>query len=123
VRAIFLPLSKLQKNIDQDNKANAILLSAKNEQAQAAAEQLIKEKFTIGDLGLKLRVFEEQRAISLESDSAVISNVLAEKATATPINNRESLMRNISFPLRGFETDGPFEMSGSRLLGSQGPFQ
>ncbi|HNG28557.1 MAG TPA: ABC transporter permease [Blastocatellia bacterium] len=82
VHAVFLPLSKLQKNIEQDNKANAILLSAKNDQAQTVIESLLKEKFTLADLGLKLRVFEEQRAVSLESDSAVISNLLAEKATA-----------------------------------------
>lgn len=82
VRAVFLPLKKLQKNIEQDNKANAILLSAKTDQAQAAVETLLKDKFTLADLGLKLRVFEDAKAISLESDSAVISNVLAEKATA-----------------------------------------
>lgn len=82
VRAVFLPLSKLQKNIEQDGKANAILLSAKNDQAQAIAETLIKDKFTLADLGLKLRMFEEAGVLSLESDSAVISDVLAEKATA-----------------------------------------
>lgn len=82
VRAVFLPLKKLQKNIEQDDKANAILLSAKNDQAQAAVENLLKDKFTLADLGLKLRVFEDSKAISLESDSAVISNALAEKASA-----------------------------------------
>ncbi|MBL8187270.1 MAG: ABC transporter permease, partial [Acidobacteria bacterium] len=86
VRAIFLPLKKLQRNLEQDDKANAILLSAKNDQAQSAAEALIKDQFTLTDLGLKLRVLEEQQAVSLESDSAVISDVLAEKVKAITMN-------------------------------------
>lgn len=80
VRAIFLPLKKLQRNIEQDNKANAILLSAKNDQVQPVAEGLIKDKFTLADLGLKLRVLKEQQAVSLESDSGVLNDALAEKA-------------------------------------------
>jgi len=86
VRAIFLPLKKLQRNIEQDGKANAILLSAKNDQTQQAAEAIIKDKFTLADLGLKLRTLNDQQAVALESDSAVISDVLAEK-TLTITNN------------------------------------
>ncbi len=93
VRAIFLPLKKLQRNLEQDDKANAILIS---QQPIAPSEvevrkmvdemvlsSLLKEKFTITDLGLKLRVFENANAISLESDSAVISDAIADKAKAT----------------------------------------
>ncbi|MDQ3012030.1 MAG: ABC transporter permease, partial [Acidobacteriota bacterium] len=80
VRAIFLPLKKLQRNIEQDNKANAILLSAKSDQTQPAAEVLLKDKFTLADLGLKLRALADSQAISLESDSAVLSDTLADKA-------------------------------------------
>ncbi|MDX2043344.1 MAG: ABC transporter permease [Acidobacteriota bacterium] len=84
VRAIFLPLKKLQRNLEQDDKANAILLSAKGgtsfQLVPQAAEQLLKEKFRLADLGLKLRTFEDAKAVSLESDSAVLSDAIAEKA-------------------------------------------
>ncbi|HEX9001654.1 MAG TPA: ABC transporter permease, partial [Blastocatellia bacterium] len=92
VRAIFLPLSKLQKNIEQDGKANAILVSRKDSQLhlptlqKAPVENILGASlgrvFTLSDLGLKLRLFEDAKALSLESDSAVISDVLAKKATA-----------------------------------------
>lgn len=84
VRAIFVELKKLQRNIEQDGKANVILLSAKNTGSQSAqiAAQILKDKFTLADLGLKLRTLEQQQAISLESDSSVINDVLAEKAKA-----------------------------------------
>ncbi|MGH9855874.1 MAG: ABC transporter permease, partial [Blastocatellia bacterium] len=84
VRAIFVPLGKLQRNLEQDGKANVMLLSAKSANRQPAqiATQILKDKFTLADLGLKLRLLEEQKTISLETDSAVITDVLAEKAKA-----------------------------------------
>jgi ABC-type antimicrobial peptide transport system permease subunit len=82
VRAIFVPLGKLQRNLEQDGKANVMLLSAKSATGEPAqiATQILKDKFTLADLGLKLRLLEEQKTISLETDSAVITDVLAEKA-------------------------------------------
>jgi ABC-type antimicrobial peptide transport system permease subunit len=80
VRAIFVSLKKLQRNIEQESKANAILLAAKSGASWQLAPQILKDKFALADLGLKLRVLEAQRAVALESDSAVISDALAEKA-------------------------------------------
>jgi putative ABC transport system permease protein len=82
VRAVFVPLQKLQRNLDQEGKANVILLSAKGTGSESVkiAEKILKEKFSLADLGLKLRILEEKRALSLESDSAVISDSTAERA-------------------------------------------
>jgi putative ABC transport system permease protein len=85
VFAIFVQLQKLQKNLEQDGKANTILLAAKaaSEQTTQQAERLLRERFTLADLGLKLRVLQQQQAIVLESDSAVLSDTLAKTAEAT----------------------------------------
>src|SRR5262249_22305198 len=47
VRAVFVELKKLQKTLEQDGKANAILLAAKiaSGQAAQAAGQILKDKF------------------------------------------------------------------------------
>ncbi|HEX5084711.1 MAG TPA: ABC transporter permease, partial [Blastocatellia bacterium] len=82
VRAVFVELKRLQRNLEQNGKANAILLSAKNGQARQTAEAMLKDRFTLADLGLKLRALEAQQSVSLESDSAVISDALAESAKA-----------------------------------------
>ncbi len=86
VRAVFVELKKLQKNLDQDGKANAILLAAKSASGHAAqaAGRILKDKFTLADLGLKLRALERQRTISLESDSAVINDALADAVYRMP---------------------------------------
>jgi putative ABC transport system permease protein len=82
VRAVFVELKKLQKNLEQDGRANALLLSAKNDQARRTAEAMLKDKFALADLGLKLRPLGDQQAISLETDGAVISDALADRAKA-----------------------------------------
>ena len=82
VRAVFVELKKLQKNLEQDGKANALLLSTKNDQSRRTAEAMLKDKFALADLGLKLRPLGDQQAISLETDSAVISDALADRAKA-----------------------------------------
>jgi len=86
VRAVFVELKKLQKNLEQDGKANVILLAAKNSAGQSAqiAAQILKDKFALADLGLKLRALEQQRTISLESDSAVINDALADVVYRMP---------------------------------------
>jgi putative ABC transport system permease protein len=82
VRAVFVPLQKLQRNLEQEGKANVILLSAKDAGSESvkAAEKIVKEKFSLADLGLKLRILAEKGALSLESESAVISDSTAERA-------------------------------------------
>jgi ABC-type antimicrobial peptide transport system permease subunit len=86
VRAVFVELKKLQKNLEQDGKANVILLAAKNADSRSAqiAAQVLKDKFALADLGLKLRALEQQRTISLESDGAVINDALADAVYQMP---------------------------------------
>ncbi len=117
VRAIFLPLKKLQRNLEQDDKANAILLSAKGgtsfQLVPQAAEQLIKEKFTLADLSLKLLTLNAAQAVSLESDSAVLSDAIAEKAktaaTASQFKS-ESFLTYLANSIRIGDKEVPYSL-------------
>jgi putative ABC transport system permease protein len=82
VRAVFVPLARLQRELELAGKANTILL------ARAADQDALKRSFTLADVGLKLR------GNSLESDAALIGDPLASAAqsaasglgmTATPV--------------------------------------
>ncbi len=88
VRAVFVPLRRLQQDLDQDGKVNTILLAEKNRDADPqlalqASEKLLRDTFTLADVGLKVRVLEARRSLSLESGSTVISDDLAETASKT----------------------------------------
>ena len=93
VRAVFAPLRRLQRSIEQEGKANSILLALKDkvrsELALQYASRILKDRFSLADVGVKLRSLDERYAIVLESESAVINDLLAEKAQAAAGNKEK----------------------------------
>ena len=87
VRALFVSLRFLQRELDQDGKVNTILIAAlpsadenAKQQMPATIGSLLKEKATLEDLGLKLRTLGEQKVLSLESSSNIIDDAIANTA-------------------------------------------
>jgi ABC-type antimicrobial peptide transport system permease subunit len=87
VRAMFVPLARLQKDLDQIGRVNTILLDEKpsgNPSQQPAKPTLIaeilKDTFALEDLGIRLRALDGLRGIAVESDSAIISDPLYASA-------------------------------------------
>lgn len=113
VRAVFVPLDSLQKEIGQKDKVNLILLSetSRNPTAQVAtrelADRILKDRTSLEDFGIKLRIVGErlsetsnasrthplpqviltgaQQSLSLEHDSKMISDSLANTAFETAV--------------------------------------
>lgn len=82
VRAVFVSLARLQKDLEQSGKVNMLLLAEKppggdpSISSPAVLAEILKDTFSLDDLGLKLRVLDKQRGIALESESAIISDAL-----------------------------------------------
>lgn len=95
VRAVFVPLSLLQREIDRDDRANLILISAAWRQETAAGntprtyeilERLLKERMSLDDYGVKLRIVgspQSRPTLSLEHESKIISPSLEQVANET----------------------------------------
>jgi ABC-type lipoprotein release transport system permease subunit len=80
VRAVLVPLTTLQRELGQPRKANIILVA--NARATVGLlQQVLQEHYALEDLGLRLRRLESQRCLSLESDSAMISDTVAAAAS------------------------------------------
>jgi hypothetical protein len=101
VRSIFVPLTRLQADLDQVAAVNAVLISARD--ATANEEDLrsaLRESFNLEDLGSKLRVRGTQSAVYLESDRIVLEDPLARAAldtaaqTATPVSGVYTYLAN-----------------------------
>jgi ABC-type lipoprotein release transport system permease subunit len=87
VKVVFVPLRLLQRELEQEGKVNTILLSAQESGGGAvtkndALQAIIKERVRLEDLGVRLRALDEQQTLSLETDSALVNNSLAETASA-----------------------------------------
>ena len=91
VRAVFVPLSVLQRAIDQLGRANLILISESAREATASAEVpaknealmgILKARTSLDDFGIKLRIVgpASDASISLEQESKVISGQLSQVA-------------------------------------------
>jgi ABC-type antimicrobial peptide transport system permease subunit len=78
VRAVFVSLSFLQRQLEQQGRVNTILISGAQQQSIAA---LVENKATLDDLGLKLRVINDQHSISIESAGKIINEHVAITAT------------------------------------------
>jgi len=71
VRALFVPLKRLQRDLDRGARANIALLS------QPIDVATVKAKCRLEDLGIRLRPLDERRGFAVESESAILSDALA----------------------------------------------
>lgn len=82
VRAVFVSLRRLQEELEQQGKANLILVSEASPEAQRTSgstlERILKETATFEDYGLKLRALTDRQAISVESEAGLLPEPLRE---------------------------------------------
>jgi ABC-type lipoprotein release transport system permease subunit len=83
VRAVFVPLRRLQQDLEIPQKANAILVADQPDaQVHDVAEfldALVKKNARLEDYGLRLRTLDPERGLALEADAGVID---ASRSTA-----------------------------------------
>jgi hypothetical protein len=89
VRAIFIPLKSLQKEIAQEGKINLVLVSEAPKPSESTSQsavddqlgRILKTRASLEDFGIKLRTVGEPPGISLEHDSRMINESLAKIAS------------------------------------------
>jgi putative ABC transport system permease protein len=80
VRAVFLPLDLLQKELGLGPRVNALLVSGQSD--TAALQQLVRTQATLEDLGL--RIYDlDANATALDSRSGVLDDVIGKAAMDT----------------------------------------
>jgi putative ABC transport system permease protein len=81
VRAMFVPLARLQQDLDINGRANALLVSSKPAAGAApdALHALIRRRFALEDVGLAVRIVASS-AIAVESTAGLIDPVRANAA-------------------------------------------
>ena len=82
VRAAFVPMARLQQDLDLGDRVNALLVSMQPGGTAGGGhlENLIRLHATLEDLGLKLRVLQPQQVLSLESDGSLLDQAREEAA-------------------------------------------
>jgi putative ABC transport system permease protein len=78
VHAVFISLKFLQNELEQAGRINTILISRSSGNQSITA--LLKNKSTLEDLGLNLRILNDQQSISIESNSRILNEHVAGAA-------------------------------------------
>jgi putative ABC transport system permease protein len=71
-RSVFVPLKRLQQDLEQAGLVNAMLVSDRGPSDNAPLEALLRAHARLEDFGLTLRVLEAQQAIAVESGAGFI---------------------------------------------------
>ena len=80
VRAIFVPLGRMQQLLEQPDRANVVLIAGSD---VASTERRVRVAAVLEDLGLRLRALEELQAIAVESRTTILSEALAAASIGT----------------------------------------
>ena len=100
VRAVFVPLRRLQRDLGVPGRINTLLVSRADPGRQPASDPaqpdrlagILRDTFSLEDTDLKLRVLEEQQCLSVETEGTLIGEGLAARvqsaADATGLRTR-----------------------------------
>ena len=82
MRTLFVPLERLQRDLELPHRVNLVLMSSASQAAPdpEAVTRLVETKTDLADLGLRLRPVEG--ALAIESDTGLLNDALASGVTA-----------------------------------------
>ena len=78
VRAIFVPLARLQQDLEQPGRVNAVLVSDGAVADGRPLEAALKQRARLEDVGLKVRRLDSQGALVVEADAGLLDRRRAD---------------------------------------------
>ena len=132
-RAVFVPLARLQDEIEQEGRINTLLLGrdtgvgsaedavgpAEDAVRQAAAEDAVRREATLDDLGLRVPALPAHRAVAVESAAGLLTDetVTAVERVASDLGLRpEPVFSYLANELRSGERITPYSVITARDL-------
>jgi ABC-type lipoprotein release transport system permease subunit len=82
VRAVFVPLARLQQDLDRAGRVNAVIVAAGGAALRTVFDATLERAGRIEDYGLTIRRLEAPHAVALEADSGLLDFARASAATS-----------------------------------------
>jgi ABC-type lipoprotein release transport system permease subunit len=108
IRAIFVPLIRLQTLLEQPDRANAILIAGLD---SAAVEQRLRRSARLDDFGLRVRALDAYGVIAIESRSTILSEAFAAAAMEAAERSKLNAIPTLTYlanSIRAGERDIPY---------------
>ena len=120
-RSVFVPLTRLQRELDQEQRVNTVLLAteepAGNAEADAnrlaGAESAVRDVSNLDDLGLRTRVIAEQGVLAVESAAGLLNQTTVEAVDAAALSlglDTEPVFTYLSNQLRSGDRITPYSL-------------
>ncbi len=94
VRAIFVPLGRMQTLLEQRGRVNAIVIAALD---TAGVERRLRQSALLDDLGLRVRALDALGAIAVESRSTVLNDTSASAAIRVAERSRLNVIPTLTY--------------------------
>src|SRR5262249_6839629 len=80
VRAVFVPLARLQQDLDRAGRVNTLVVTGAGAALRPVFEATLERAARPEDYGLRIRAIDAQHALALESDSGLLDFARASAA-------------------------------------------
>ena len=80
VRAVFVPLKRLQQDLEQPSRVNALLVADAQGATAGTLLEALRASATLEDVGLSLRALESQQVVALEAAAGLLDRPRASAA-------------------------------------------
>jgi ABC-type lipoprotein release transport system permease subunit len=94
VRAIFVPLARMQVLLEQRDRANAILVSGLD---VADVERRLRLEARVDDFGLRVRALDMLRVLAVESRTTILNDASASAATRAAERSGLSVVPTLTY--------------------------
>jgi ABC-type lipoprotein release transport system permease subunit len=126
VRAVFVPLRRLQDDLDQQGRINAILVAAGAGVSgdDGPLQAALKQHARAGDLGLKVRTLEAQQAIAVEADAGLLDRARASAVSRAAEDARgeaRPVLTYLANAMRSGDREVPYSLVTAIDLASVAP--
>ena len=121
VRAVFVPLRRLQQELALDGRVNTLLVSARADRPAVRdgrprarrSRTLVRRRVTLDDLGLTLRAIESSHAVAVESAGGLLdaAQAAAAERAATEIGlEPHSVFTYLANTLKSGDREVPYSL-------------
>lgn len=127
VRAVFVPLARLQQDLAIVGRVNVLLVSVAPDGTggpASALEQLLARHAGLDDLGLRVRPIEARHAVVVESDAGLLSDAqvaVAQKALAATGVQSHAVFTYLANALRSRDREVPYSLVSATDLNAIAP--
>jgi putative ABC transport system permease protein len=127
VRAVFVPLKRLQQDLDVSGRVNALLVSNRQRTSTSvdgSLEALVRRRFALEDVGLTVRTVAGARALAVESTAGLLDEPrakAADTAAAAVAMTAQPVLTYLANAVRRGDRQVPYSLVTATDLRAIGP--